>query len=69
MRYVRRDHNAPAVEAVVRFQLLPGTVFNGVGADGLILLRIQKAEPAEVGFRVFNADGSEAEISGSLSTR
>ena len=36
----------------------------GVGADGLILLSIEKTEPAEVGFRVFNADGSEAEISG-----
>jgi diaminopimelate epimerase len=38
----------------------------GVGADGLILLRIERAEPerAEAGFRIFNADGSEAEISG-----
>ena len=36
----------------------------GVGADGLVLLTIEKAEPAEAGFRVFNADGSEAEISG-----
>lgn len=36
----------------------------GVGADGLILLSVEKAEPAEAGFRVFNADGSEAEISG-----
>ena len=36
----------------------------GVGADGLILLSLEKSEPAEVAFRVFNADGSEAEISG-----
>jgi len=36
----------------------------GVGADGLILLSVEKDEPAQVGFRVFNADGSEAEISG-----
>jgi diaminopimelate epimerase len=36
----------------------------GVGADGLILLSIEKNEPAEVAFRIFNADGSEAEISG-----
>jgi diaminopimelate epimerase len=36
----------------------------GVGADGLILLSVEMSEPAEVGFRVFNADGSEAEISG-----
>ena len=36
----------------------------GVGADGLIVLSIEKSEPPEVGFRVFNADGSEAEISG-----
>jgi len=36
----------------------------GVGADGLILLSLDKNEPAAAGFRVFNADGSEAEISG-----
>ncbi len=36
----------------------------GVGADGLILLSMEKSEPAEASFRVFNPDGSEAEISG-----
>ena len=36
----------------------------GVGADGLLLLRVEKEDPPEAGFRVFNADGSEAEISG-----
>ena len=36
----------------------------GVGADGLIFLTPEKGEPARAGFRVFNADGSEAEISG-----
>jgi len=36
----------------------------GVGADGLILLDLGSGKPAAVGFRVFNADGSEAEISG-----
>jgi len=36
----------------------------GVGADGLLLLRLEKSEPPEINFRVFNADGSEAEISG-----
>ncbi len=36
----------------------------GVGADGLILLNIEKTAPPEVRFRIFNADGSEAEISG-----
>ncbi|RPJ02956.1 MAG: diaminopimelate epimerase [Candidatus Aminicenantes bacterium] len=36
----------------------------GVGADGLILLSMEKNEPPEASFRVFNADGSEAEISG-----
>jgi diaminopimelate epimerase len=36
----------------------------GVGADGLILLGLEKAGPAEATFRIFNADGSEAEISG-----
>jgi diaminopimelate epimerase len=36
----------------------------GVGADGLIFLTPEKDEPARAGFRIFNADGSEAEISG-----
>ena len=36
----------------------------GVGADGLILLSLDKNEPGAAGFRIFNADGSEAEISG-----
>jgi diaminopimelate epimerase len=36
----------------------------GVGADGLLLVRVEKEAPAEASFRVFNADGSEAEISG-----
>jgi len=36
----------------------------GVGADGLILLTMEKSEPAEASFRIFNVDGSEAEISG-----
>ncbi len=36
----------------------------GVGADGLIFLSPEAGEPARSGFRIFNADGSEAEISG-----
>jgi diaminopimelate epimerase len=36
----------------------------GVGADGLILLDPNAGPPARAGFRIFNADGSEAEISG-----
>ena len=36
----------------------------GVGADGLIFLTPEKGEPARAGVRIFNADGSEAEISG-----
>jgi diaminopimelate epimerase len=36
----------------------------GVGADGLILLSLEKESPLEAGFRIFNTDGSEAEISG-----
>lgn len=36
----------------------------GAGADGLILLSVEPTAAAEVGFRVFNTDGSEAEISG-----
>ncbi len=36
----------------------------GVGADGLIILNPEAGDPARVGFRIFNADGTEAEISG-----
>jgi diaminopimelate epimerase len=36
----------------------------GVGADGLILITIRNREKSLVGFRIFNADGSEPEISG-----
>ncbi|MGB9893423.1 MAG: diaminopimelate epimerase, partial [Candidatus Saccharicenans sp.] len=36
----------------------------GVGADGLLLLRIIDRDLKRVNFRIFNADGSEAEISG-----
>lgn len=36
----------------------------GVGADGLILISIKDREQGLVRFRIFNADGSEPEISG-----
>ncbi len=36
----------------------------GVGADGVILLSEEKGRPACWGFRIFNADGSEAELCG-----
>jgi len=36
----------------------------GVGADGLILVTIEDKRKALAGFRIFNADGSESEISG-----
>jgi diaminopimelate epimerase len=36
----------------------------GVGADGLVLLTQAGPLANDVGFRIFNADGSEAEISG-----
>jgi len=36
----------------------------GVGADGIIVLKEEKDKPIRWGFRIFNADGSEAEISG-----
>lgn len=36
----------------------------GVGADGLILLGPEPGPPARMAFRIFNTDGSEAEISG-----
>jgi diaminopimelate epimerase len=36
----------------------------GVGADGLLLISIKDKARGQVGFRIFNADGSEAEISG-----
>ena len=36
----------------------------GAGADGLIFISVKNAPQGEVSFRIFNADGSEAEISG-----
>ena len=36
----------------------------GVGADGLLLISIKDKDRGLVNFRVFNADGTEAEISG-----
>ncbi|RFT15220.1 MAG: Diaminopimelate epimerase [Candidatus Saccharicenans subterraneus] len=36
----------------------------GVGADGLLLLKQVNGQADRYGFRIFNADGSEAEISG-----
>jgi diaminopimelate epimerase len=36
----------------------------GIGADGLILISITDRAKGLVGFRIFNADGSEPEISG-----
>jgi diaminopimelate epimerase len=36
----------------------------GVGADGLLLVSFEGPARNEAGFRIFNADGSEAEISG-----
>ncbi|MFC2170074.1 diaminopimelate epimerase [Acidobacteriota bacterium] len=36
----------------------------GVGADGLLLISIQDKEKGLIDFRIFNADGTEAELSG-----
>ena len=36
----------------------------GVGSDGLLLISIQDKEKSIVNFRIFNADGTEAELSG-----
>jgi len=36
----------------------------GVGADGLIIITIRNAQEGVVQFRIFNADGTEPEISG-----
>jgi diaminopimelate epimerase len=36
----------------------------GVGADGLLLISVEDKEKGLVHFRIFNADGSEPEISG-----
>ena len=36
----------------------------GVGADGLLLISIQNKSKGVINFRIFNADGTEAEISG-----
>jgi diaminopimelate epimerase len=36
----------------------------GAGADGLLLIRSEDEAEGEAGFRIFNADGTEAELSG-----
>lgn len=36
----------------------------GVGADGLLLISIRNKKEGLVNFRIFNADGTEAEVSG-----
>jgi len=36
----------------------------GVGADGMLLIHIEDKKKSIVHFRVFNADGTEAELSG-----
>jgi len=36
----------------------------GVGADGLLLISVKDKEAGIVNFRIFNADGTEAEVSG-----
>ncbi|MCX6566438.1 MAG: diaminopimelate epimerase [Candidatus Aminicenantes bacterium] len=36
----------------------------GVGADGILLVAVKDRARGEANFRIFNADGSEAEISG-----
>ena len=36
----------------------------GAGADGLLIISIKNREKGQVKFRIFNADGTEAEISG-----
>lgn len=36
----------------------------GVGADGLLLISVKEKEKGAVHFRIFNSDGTEAEVSG-----
>lgn len=36
----------------------------GVGADGLLLISVENKTKGTVNFRIFNADGTEAEVSG-----
>lgn len=36
----------------------------GIGADGLLLISVQNKVKGTVNFRIFNADGTEAEVSG-----
>ena len=53
------EERAPDPEALALAMSRP---HYGVGADGLIL--IQPSEVADIGMRIFNADGSEAEMCG-----
>jgi diaminopimelate epimerase len=46
---------------------LAGTICDrhtGVGADGLLLISVKNKAKGHVNFRIFNADGTEAELSG-----
>ena len=36
----------------------------GVGADGLLVIAVKDKPKGQVSFRIFNADGTEAEVSG-----
>lgn len=60
--YVSTVETALANGDVAHLARVISDVRRGIGADGLIL--IQRSDVADVGMRIFNADGSEAESCG-----
>jgi diaminopimelate epimerase len=57
-RKIRDNEDKPALARLVCER------HTGAGADGLLIIRVKDPAKGLVNFRVFNADGTEAEISG-----
>ena len=58
------QRDLPPAESIGDFVRKVCDRHTGVGADGLLLIAVEDAAAGLVRFRIFNADGSEAEISG-----
>ncbi len=53
-----------SIDEIGRFASRVCDRHTGVGADGLLLISVKNKKRGHVKFRIFNADGTEAEISG-----
>ncbi len=58
------QRNRPAEGSIGDFVQKVCDRHTGVGADGLLLIDVEDAAAGRVRFRIFNANGTEAEISG-----